>query len=63
MTQEFKCKNEAIREDGTKIMEYTKDKVYFALEDVEDGYHIEDDNGNYNYFFNTTIMFTKATTL
>lgn len=59
---EFKCKKEAISEDGSKIMEFTKGKEYTGVSDGEGGWYIEDDNGRFQYFFNTNIMF-KATTI
>lgn len=56
---QFKCINEAISEDGSKVMEFTKGEQYTGVSDGEGGFYIEDDNGKMEYFFNTGILFKQ----
>jgi|VirMetMinimDraft_7_1064189.scaffolds.fasta_scaffold06387_5 hypothetical protein len=52
-----KCKNEALREDGTKIMNFTKGKEYKVVNEYEECFLIEDDNGEEEKFFDLKTMF------
>lgn len=52
-----KCKNEALREDGTKIMNFTKGKEYNVVNEYEECFLIEDDNGKEEKFFDLKTMF------
>jgi hypothetical protein len=56
---QFKCEDEAVREDGTKIMEFTKGCEYTGVEDSEGGFYIEDDEGNMQHFFDFKVLFEK----
>lgn len=57
------CKQEAKRQDGTKIMEFTKGKTYEAESEIEDdttSWRIKDDNGKTEKFWHLAIMFKIA---
>ena len=53
------CKEEALNDDGTKIMEFTKGNVYDFTETEEEVWEVESDNGTVEEFFHTGIMFEK----
>jgi len=54
------CKNEAIDENGNKIMQFTKGETYY-FNKIKDpsGWEVEDDNGNTEVFFDLDVMFKK----
>lgn len=57
---DLRCKQEALREDGSKIMEFTEGWIYtFVHHDDPEGWCVLDDNMNYEVFFNPFIMFEK----
>lgn len=57
---DLRCKQEALREDGSKIMEFTEGWIYtFVYHDDPEGWCVLDDNMNYEVFFNPYIMFEK----
>lgn len=54
----LRCKKEAITEDGTKVMQFTKGKLYdFNTSFDPPGFATEDDNGREEVFFNVNEMF------
>lgn len=56
----LRCKQEAINDDGTKVMQFTKGKIY-DFEEIEEGCHeVKDDNGKREVFFHTGLMFEKV---
>jgi len=52
-----KCKNEALREDGSKIMNFTKGEEYKVVDKYEECFLIEDDNVKEEKFFDLKTMF------
>jgi hypothetical protein len=56
---ELICKMEALRPDGIKVMQFTKGNKYKAIKVNNDIYHIKDDNGNVEEFWNIDIMFNE----
>lgn len=55
----FKCKKEALREDGSKIMNFTKGKEYIGISDGEGGFYINDDKRRTEHFFDYKVLFKK----
>ena len=54
----LRCKKEAITEDGTKVMQFTKGKLYdFSTSFDPPGFATEDDNGMGIVFFDVNEMF------
>lgn len=54
----LRCKKEAIAEDGTKVMQFTKGKLYdFRTHFDPRGFSTEDDNGMGIVFFDVNEMF------
>ena len=53
----LRCKQEAIDDDGKKVMEFTKGSIYEAHEYDEGYFVIYDDYGNRETFFYPNIMF------
>lgn len=57
---DLRCKQEALREDGSKIMEFTEGWIYtFVEHDDPEGWRVLDDHMNYEVFFNPYIMFEE----
>jgi len=54
---EFICKKEAIRENGEKLMAFTKGKIYEFNQDSYSDWIGLDDNKTKEEFFNLDIMF------
>ena len=57
----LRCKKEAISElsTGDKLMEFTKGNVYEFEQADEYTWETEDDKGNIEVFFDTTVMFER----
>lgn len=54
----LRCRQEALREDGSKIMKFTKGDTYIFIEQGdEEGWRVLDDDGQFEVFFNPYIMF------
>lgn len=57
----LECIREAIAEDGSKIMEYTKGKIYEATESYDPpGWKVFDDNGKKEVFFDPFYLFKEV---
>lgn len=56
---ELICKKEALNNDGSKIMEFTKGIIYFFTKNDEQIWEVKSDNGKVEKFFNTSVMFEK----
>lgn len=58
---DLRCKQEALREDGSKIMEFTEGDVYTFVRRIDpEGWEVLDDNLDKEVFFNPFIMFEKV---
>lgn len=57
----FECILEAIGNNGKKVLQFTKGKIYSGIKNYEGDYEIIDDNGNFVSFQCPFRMFIKTT--